>query len=313
MTDKIMAGTENWFEARKKGIGASDIPVICGLNPWRTPLELWCDKTGRAAPKETNDAMWLGTKMEPIIAEFFTRKFDFAVSDDVSQVLHIHPEIPWAFATPDYGLKEIVDEPVNEGDGLLECKNTSYKGLAQWKEEVPFWAQAQLQWQLGVVGRRWGYIAGLVGAAELIAEPFAYSTEIFAQLHELAEKFWGLVQTDTPPAASYNDADIVEHIIGKRVKGLIDLPAEAYPLVQEYRKYKRLNDNLRKEFKEAENEFKAVKNRIIQAVGPFDMAKFDGGEFKFTRVEVKPYINKGCKYTKVTAKFTDAEEVDDEE
>jgi len=30
-------------------IGASDVPVILGLSPWRTPYDLWSIKTGRLA------------------------------------------------------------------------------------------------------------------------------------------------------------------------------------------------------------------------------------------------------------------------
>lgn len=35
-----------WLEQRRKGIGGSDAPVIMGVNPWRSPMDLWLEKTG---------------------------------------------------------------------------------------------------------------------------------------------------------------------------------------------------------------------------------------------------------------------------
>ena len=37
---------EEWLEARKNGIGGSDAATILGLNPYKTTIELWEEKTG---------------------------------------------------------------------------------------------------------------------------------------------------------------------------------------------------------------------------------------------------------------------------
>ena len=37
-----------WLKARRGGIGGSDVAACLGLNPWRTPVQVWEDKTGRA-------------------------------------------------------------------------------------------------------------------------------------------------------------------------------------------------------------------------------------------------------------------------
>ncbi|MDE5859902.1 MAG: YqaJ viral recombinase family protein [Oscillospiraceae bacterium] len=46
---KILASTENmpyeeWLEYRKKGIGGSDASVVCGINKYKSPVELWLEK-----------------------------------------------------------------------------------------------------------------------------------------------------------------------------------------------------------------------------------------------------------------------------
>ena len=36
----------NAVEHRKLGIGGSDASVVCGINKYKSPVELWMDKTG---------------------------------------------------------------------------------------------------------------------------------------------------------------------------------------------------------------------------------------------------------------------------
>lgn len=57
-------GTPEWLAWRKEGIGASDVPVILGVSPWRTPYELWQEKTGRREGQAENFAMRRGSAME---------------------------------------------------------------------------------------------------------------------------------------------------------------------------------------------------------------------------------------------------------
>ncbi len=41
-----------WLSVRGGGIGSSDAAVAVGISPYKSPLELWLEKTGRqAAPK----------------------------------------------------------------------------------------------------------------------------------------------------------------------------------------------------------------------------------------------------------------------
>ena len=38
---------EEWLAVRKQGIGSSDAAAAVGLNPYKSQLELWLEKTGR--------------------------------------------------------------------------------------------------------------------------------------------------------------------------------------------------------------------------------------------------------------------------
>jgi len=37
---------EQWLELRRQGIGGSDAAAILGMNPWKSPMDVWLEKTG---------------------------------------------------------------------------------------------------------------------------------------------------------------------------------------------------------------------------------------------------------------------------
>ena len=49
MTEKINFAVNN-YEYRNQGIGGSDAGVVLGVNPYKTPLSLYLEKTGQISP-----------------------------------------------------------------------------------------------------------------------------------------------------------------------------------------------------------------------------------------------------------------------
>ena len=49
---KKINAVETWLKERSKGIGGSDAACILGLNPYKTNVELWKEKTGRAKAQD---------------------------------------------------------------------------------------------------------------------------------------------------------------------------------------------------------------------------------------------------------------------
>ena len=61
---------EDWLEARRKGIGSSDIPAVLGLSRFAGPFDVYCDKvTGEDGPSMS--AMKLGSALEDGIANYY--------------------------------------------------------------------------------------------------------------------------------------------------------------------------------------------------------------------------------------------------
>ena len=62
---------EDWLAVRKQGIGSSDAAAAVGLNPYKSQLELWLEKTGRDTglpktdPDDEDSPMYWGNVLEP--------------------------------------------------------------------------------------------------------------------------------------------------------------------------------------------------------------------------------------------------------
>ena len=57
MSAIILASTENmpheeWLDWRKTGIGGSDASVVCGVSKYKSPLELFMEKTGQISQQK---------------------------------------------------------------------------------------------------------------------------------------------------------------------------------------------------------------------------------------------------------------------
>jgi putative phage-type endonuclease len=56
--------TEEQRQWRRRHLGSSDIAAVLGCDPWRTPYDIWLDKTGQLPDFEPNEEMEIGTILE---------------------------------------------------------------------------------------------------------------------------------------------------------------------------------------------------------------------------------------------------------
>lgn len=156
---------DEWLEVRKHGIGSSDAAAAVGLNPYKSQLQLWMEKTGRDAdlpqpdPDDTTSPVYWGTLLEPIVAASYTKQTGRRVRK-VNAVLQ-HPERPWMLANIDR-------EVIGAGDvQILECKTAGEFGARLWKDGVPEYVQLQVQHQLAVTGKQAADVAVLICGQQL--------------------------------------------------------------------------------------------------------------------------------------------------
>ena len=126
---------DQWLQVRKGGIGSSDAAAAVGLNPYKSQLELWMEKTGqdeqlpKVDPQDESSPLYWGTLLEPIVAAHYTRRTGNKVRR-VNAVLQ-HPTEPWMLANLD---REVMGTPEVQ---ILECKTAGINGARLWKDGVP--------------------------------------------------------------------------------------------------------------------------------------------------------------------------------
>ena len=198
---------DQWLSVRKAGIGSSDAAAAVGLNPYKSQLELWLEKTSQDAnlPKpdpldETSPLYW-GTLLEPIVAAHYTKRTGNRVRR-INAVLQ-HPEAPWMLANLD---REVVGTPDVQ---ILECKTAGMNGARLWKDGVPEYIQLQVMHQLAVTGKQTADVAVLICGQELQIHRIQRDETMIRQLMDLERQFWDWVETRTaPPADGSDSADV---------------------------------------------------------------------------------------------------------
>lgn len=195
---------ETWLDVRKGGIGSSDAAAAVGLNPYKSPLELWLEKTGRDQnlpkidPNDASSPTYWGNLLEPIVAAHYTRRTGHRVRR-INAVLQ-HPTLPWMLANID---REVISAPDVQ---ILECKTAGINGSLLWRDGVPEYVQLQVMHQLAVTGKPVADVAVLLGGQELQIHRIARDDDLIDKLIALETQFWRYVETDTPPPADGSDS-----------------------------------------------------------------------------------------------------------
>lgn len=192
----VRQGTENWLRERRNGIGSSDIPVIAGESPYRSPYALWAEKTGLLAPEEPNAeqaALFeLGHLMEPVLLTIYERRTGRHAKR--APLMRTHPDILWAHASLD------ATAPVRR---VVEAK---YTNATRWGVDgIPDDVLLQVQWQLFVVGWDVADVVALVSRVPRIVE-VPRDQALVDEVVGMASDFWRLVETRTPPPVDSSDS-----------------------------------------------------------------------------------------------------------
>jgi putative phage-type endonuclease len=132
---KVLASTVNmphaeWLEWRKKGIGGSDVSVVCGINKYKAPIELWMEKTGQMPHQEAGEPAYWGTVLEDIVRAEFTKRTGIKVSP-VNQILQSEAH-PFMLANLDGTC-----EHSEYGPCVFEAKTASAYLAGDWEDGTP--------------------------------------------------------------------------------------------------------------------------------------------------------------------------------
>lgn len=143
---------KEWLKQRNIGIGGSDAGTVLGVNKYKSNVDLWKEKTGKAKPPDISDkpAVKYGKQAEEHIRELFKLDYPQYKVDYHEFYMYCNDDYPFIFATLD---GEITDE--NGRKGILEIKTTTIQNNNQWQEwedKIPDSYYVQILHQLIATG-----------------------------------------------------------------------------------------------------------------------------------------------------------------
>ena len=194
---KVVAKTKTltrleWLRNRQQGIGGSDAGAILGVNKWKTPFQIYLDKTEEIIEQnEPSEAAYWGNELEDMVAREFNKRTGKKVRRK-NQLLQSE-EYPFMVANLD---RDVVGE-----NAFLECKTVNAFGTKEWEDdEIPPSYLIQVMHYMAVTGNEKCYIACLIGGQRFLWKEVQRDEELIRLIVEAERYFWdNHVEKRIPP------------------------------------------------------------------------------------------------------------------
>jgi putative phage-type endonuclease len=275
----------DWLRERKNGIGGSDVAALLGLNPYKTPLALFDEKTADAVEdKGAGEAAYWGTVLEDVVAREFGKRTGLKVQRVNFMLCRdgwMRANIDRAIVNPTIGkqVRPLVGGKAAEAgrmlstDVILECKTANAHAAEQWgpsqldeivagevvtEHKIPLYYETQVQWYLGVTGAKRCYVAVLIGGSDFRAYEVVRDDNVIAAIQQRAEEFWKNLQQGIAPAPV--NAEDIRKMYQKDDGEMREATADEAVLIGEMR-------DLNARAKQLDERKKAVANKLIFAIG----------------------------------------------
>lgn len=257
-------GSPEWHTARSKGIGGSDIAAIMGFNPWKTPYQVWAEKTGRSKGTEANEKMKIGSAIEDFIASQYAKRTGLKVKR--SNKFKLCDAYPFIGGSVD----RLVFDPDRGGWGILEMKNVSTESFKNtFLGAVPDYYYLQVQTYMLVFGMSFADLFVFVGGERFEVFHIERSEPVINSIIEAARNFWfNFVQTDIAPAVVSKDDLKLKYGSEDFMPEMKEATEEISGLVEHLVKIKN-------EIKILENEKELAELKIMDFCGEYEGLTFE--------------------------------------
>ncbi|MBT7876943.1 MAG: hypothetical protein HN738_02555 [Gammaproteobacteria bacterium] len=174
---------------RLEGIGGTDVGCLLGVG-FKSPYELWEEKTGRGKEFSMNEAMRWGLALEDVLRVRYAEETGHKV-DTIEPVRH--PKHEWWVGSPD-GVTP---------DRVLEIKTARFQG-DDWgnpgTDQVPMGYYCQVQWYMAALSLDKADIAVLFSGQDFAIYHVERDDKCLKSLYKKAKSFWEKnVKEDIPP------------------------------------------------------------------------------------------------------------------
>lgn len=195
--------TSTYQAQHSGGIGSGEIAAVCGLDPYKSRLQVWSEKIGLTEGEQESWHIDRGNFLERGCLSWMSKRTD------------LHFEQPHTFrkglviATPD-GVNLHEDKPGVAAIAEIKCPS-AFVAMSDWGEDgtgsdgVPPKVLAQAHWEMGATESDLAYVGALIDGF-LRVYRVEFDTELFAKLLKTAEWFWRFVESKNEPPVDGSDA-----------------------------------------------------------------------------------------------------------
>ena len=246
---------DKWLEIRNKGIGGSDAGTIMGVNPYKSRLSLWMEKTGQKEPDDLsdNEAVYWGVHNEPNIATYFEEKTGKKLRKCGTMQSTEHP---WLLAN--------VDRLVVGEEAGVEIKTAGVRQAGRWKdEELPDEYYCQVQHYMMVTGLPLWYVVVLIGGNKCLIKPVPRNDSFIEELFRKEAAFWTTVEHNIMPDVDGLDdtkkaINILYPVAVPKKELELESTDKLEELFKDYAEYKKTIKDLGMLMTECENKIKML-------------------------------------------------------
>lgn len=197
---------------RRSGLGGSDVAAICGLSPFRKPIDVYLEKTAEGVPDDSppSDAQRFGSVLEPVIADEYERRHDAIVVGPFTSMRV--PCRPWQLFTLDRLVLRRGSDALLPSRGLpshdsiervLEIKTAGIGTASTYgddgTDELPAHVICQVAWYLSAVGVEQATVAALINTSDYREFHVQRDRALESYLLDEARRFWKRVEERNPP------------------------------------------------------------------------------------------------------------------
>ena len=198
---RVRQRSAEWLALRQQGIGASDVPAVLGLSPYKSRLTLWLEKRGEIDPSVVGAAAERGVILEDAVATMYSRQTGRRLRQ--SHGMYVRRDLPWMYAS--------LDRLTVGGDQrIVEIKTSASPA---WSiNPVPLDVVAQVRWQMAVTGIDVVDVAALLGGLVFRVETIERDLEIERQMIDEVSDFWQSIVDGVQPDATHLDTGLLGQI-----------------------------------------------------------------------------------------------------
>ena len=260
----IVTDREEWLARRRLDVTASDVGAVFGLHPYKTPLQLWADKTGVGLDVAENAAMRRGRWLEDaVIAACRDHHPDWDIQKPGIYV-----------RAPSYRLGCTPDAIAN-GKIVIQCKTVAASTFSKW-DGAPTHYQLQALTEAMLMNADRAVLAVLVTSsygADYHEYDIARHEAAEAKILAAVPDFWRKIEAGEQPKAEYGaDTDLLAKLHSpNEALPALDLSNDNYTgfLLEE-------RDRLSKERGNIEKRLEEIKGELIEKLSGHTLATLPG-------------------------------------